>query len=69
MHDRVWFATGSIVTHEDSWYHVDGELVYEKFTITRLEEYDENDPHNNVWVKDESGHTRYFDETQLELVG
>jgi len=58
-----------VVEHEDCWDLCNGEVVYEKFTITEIEEYDENDPHDNVWVKDEAGHTRYFDEAELEVVG
>ncbi len=39
----------------------------EAFEVTALEEYDPDNPHENVWVKDTQGHTRYFDETTLEM--
>jgi len=59
---KIDFYIGDTVEHQDSWEDD------ETFIITRLEEYDANDPHDNVWATDINGRTRYFDENELEIV-
>ena len=61
---------GNIVEHEDFfWDHKDGHTVPEKFTVPAIEEYDLQDPHPNVRVRNICGISRHFDETELEIVG
>tara|TARA_Y100000034_G_C6778623_1_gene347799 strand:- start:543 stop:740 length:198 start_codon:yes stop_codon:yes gene_type:complete len=60
---------GNVVEHEEFWDHEDGETQHETFTVTAIEEYDPDEPHQNVWVRDANGKTRHFDETELEIVG
>ena len=62
-----WIAIGEIVNHEDLWDLVDGEIISDKLTVIEIEEYDEDDPHENVTVTDKDGDIRYFDETELEI--
>ena len=59
---KIDFYIGDTVEHQDSWEDD------ETFIITRLEEYDANDPHDNVWATDKDGQTRYFDESELRVV-
>ncbi len=44
-------------------YWFEGEI----FTVESIEEYDPNNPHENVWVTDTNGARLFFDETELEM--
>ena len=54
-----WIQVGMKVVN----YWHEGEV----FIVEQLEEYDPDNPHENVWVTDANGARLFFDETELEM--
>ncbi len=54
-----WIQEGMKVVN--FWY--EGEI----FVVECIEEFDPDNPHENVWVKDANGARLFFNETELEM--